>query len=127
MAATAPPRPAGYRELIARDLALATRLRRTLARSADFEVLASGLSVVCFRHRPRGLARSSWTRTTRPLLAAVQLGGRAFLAGTRVDGRFALRACVVNPLMTAADLDAILADLRTRATRLPSPGSVTIS
>ena len=43
---------AGYRQLISHDIALAARLRRALARSADFEVLASGLSVVCFRHRP---------------------------------------------------------------------------
>ena len=42
----------GYRQLISHDIALAARLRRALARSADFEVLASGLSVVCFRHRP---------------------------------------------------------------------------
>ena len=106
---------AGYRDLIARDLALAARLRRTLARAGDFEVLGSGLSVVCFRHRPPGLGDEELDAHNQALLAAVQLGGRAFLAGTRVDGAFALRACLVNPLMTAADLDAILADLRTRA------------
>ena len=117
---------AGYRDLIARDLALATRLRRTLARSADFEVLGSGLSVVCFRHRPRGLGPEELDAHNQALLAAVQLGGRAFLAGTRVDGAFALRACVVNPLMTAADLDAILADLRTRCrpADLPAPAAI---
>jgi hypothetical protein len=38
-----------------------------------------------------------------------------------VDGAFALRACIVNPLMAAADLDAILADLRARAAHLTPP------
>ena len=44
----------GYRRLIAADLATAGELRRAVAASADFELLASGLSVVCFRHRPAG-------------------------------------------------------------------------
>ncbi len=82
-------------------------------------MLASGLSVVCFRHRPAGLGPDELDAHNQALLAAVQLGGRAFLAGTRVGGAFALRACIVNPLMTGADLDAIISDLRARATPRP--------
>ena len=106
---------AGYRQLISRDIAMAARLRRALARSADFEVLASGLSVVCFRHRPAGLADAELDSHNQAALRAVQLGGRAFLAGTQVDGRFAFRACIVNPGMTGAGIDALLADIRARA------------
>ena len=113
---------AGDRELISRDIALAVRLRRALARAADFEVLASGLSVVCFRHRPAGLACAELDRHNQAVLRAVQLGGRAFLAGTEVDGRFAVRACIVNPGMTAADIDAIITDIRTRAAALAVSG-----
>jgi glutamate/tyrosine decarboxylase-like PLP-dependent enzyme len=113
---------AGYRELISRDIALAVRLRRALARAADFELLASGLSVVCFRHRPAGLAGPELDRHNQAVLRAVQLGGRAFLAGTQVDGRFAVRACIVNPGMTAADIDAIITDIRTRAAALAVSG-----
>jgi hypothetical protein len=32
-----------------------------------------------------------------------------------VDGRFAFRACIVNPGMTGAGIDALLADIRARA------------
>lgn len=106
---------AGYRQLISHDIALAARLRRALARAADFDVLASGLSVVCFRHRRPGLTDPELDAHNQALLRAVQLGGQAFLAGTQVDGRFALRACIVNPGMTAADIDAIIADLRRHA------------
>ena len=107
---------AGYRQLISRDIALAARLRRALARAADFEVLASGLSVVCFRHRPAGLTGPELDRHNQAVLRAVQLGGRAFLAGTQVDGHFALRACIVNPGMTGADVDAMIS-------RHPHPGA----
>lgn len=106
---------AGYRQLISHDIALAARLRRALARSADFEVLASGLSVVCFRHRPAGLTGPELDRHNQAVLRAVQLGGQAFLAGTQVDGHFALRACIVNPGMTGADVDAMISDIRARA------------
>ena len=111
----------GYRELISRDLARATQLRRALARSADFEVLASGLSVVCFRHRPAGLSGPALDAHNQAVLRAVQLGGRAFLAGTQVDDRFALRACIVNPGLTGADVNAMIGDIRARAA---APGAL---
>ena len=56
------------------------------------------------------------------MLKAVQLGGRAFLAGTSVDGAFALRACIVNPGLTAARVPGLLRDIRDRAAELLSAG-----
>jgi aromatic-L-amino-acid/L-tryptophan decarboxylase len=132
----------GYRRLIAADLATAGELRRAIEASSDFELLASGLSVVCFRHRPAGMDpahldsagpdRSHLDRAgvdpagldqhNRAVLKAVQLGGRAFLAGTNVDGAFALRACIVNPGLTAARVPGLLRDIRDRATEVLSAG-----
>jgi aromatic-L-amino-acid decarboxylase len=127
----------GYRRLIAADLATAGELRRAIEASSDFELLASGLSVVCFRHRPAGmdparldsagldragLDRAGLDRHNRAVLRAVQLGGRAFLAGTTVDGVFALRACIVNPGLTAARVPGLLRDIRDRAAELLSAG-----
>jgi hypothetical protein len=54
------------------------------------------------------------------VLKAVQLGGRAFLAGTTVDGAFALRACIVNPGLTTARVAGLLGDIRDRARDLLS-------
>ena len=50
---------------------------------------------------------------------AVQLGGLVFLAGTTVDGVFALRACIVNPGLTITRAMALLDDVRDRAADLP--------
>jgi glutamate/tyrosine decarboxylase-like PLP-dependent enzyme len=130
----------GYRRLIAADLATAAELRRAVEASSDFELLASGLSVVCFRHRPAGmdparlasagpdgagldragLDRAGLDRHNRAVLESVQLGGRAFLAGTTVNGAFALRACIVNPGLTAARVPGLLRDIRDRAAELLS-------
>jgi hypothetical protein len=67
--------------------------------------------VVCFRVRPAGVPEDALDGLNRRVLSAVQLGGRAFLAGTTVDGRFALRACVVNPGSSVNDADAVLAEV----------------
>lgn len=105
---------AGYRDLIAHDLAVADRLAAAVAAAPDLELLAHGLSVVCFRCRPEKLAGDAarLDALNRRVLAAVQLGGRAFLAGTSIDGVFALRACVVNPGTRPEDADALVAEIR---------------
>lgn len=112
----------GYRELIGHDLWLAGYLRAAVAAAPDLELLAGELSIACFRYRPSrsagrpcaeaGLDGAGLDELNRRLVAALQRGGRAFLAGTTVRGRFALRACVVNPGATEADIDALVAEVR---------------
>jgi len=106
----------GYRELIARDVAVAGRLAAAVEAAPDLELLATGLSVVCFRCTPRD-PDLDIDALNRRVLTQVQLGGKAFLAGTTVDGMFALRACVVNPGMGSADAEAIVAEVRAALNR----------
>jgi aromatic-L-amino-acid decarboxylase len=116
----------GYRDLIAHDIATADRLASGVRAAPDLQLLANGLSVVCFRCRPVDWAGDDQAldELNREVLSAIQLGGRAFLAGTTVNGVFALRACVVNPGSGAADADAVLAETRATLSRLtgsPNP------
>jgi aromatic-L-amino-acid/L-tryptophan decarboxylase len=98
----------GYRNLISRDLDTANALRAAVGQAPDFELLASGLSVVCFRHRPAGLGEQDLNTHNRNLAERLQRDGRAFLAATTVDGRAALRACIVDPRTDPSDVDAVL-------------------
>jgi aromatic-L-amino-acid/L-tryptophan decarboxylase len=111
---------AGYRELIAHDIAVADRLVAGVVDAPDLELLAHGLSVVCFRCRPVDWPGDAQAldALNRQVLSALQLGGRAFLAATTVNGVFALRACVVNPGSSAADADAVLAEVTALLGRL---------
>ena len=102
----------GYRDLIARDIDAAGRLRGAVEDSPDFELLAHGLSVVCFRHRPPGLAGDDLNAHNRKLVALLQRSDLGFLAATEIDGMAALRACVVNPMTTGAHLRELLDTLR---------------
>lgn len=106
----------GYRRLVAHDLEVAEGLARSVAGADDLELLAAGMSIVCFRWRPPGVSDpTALDEANRRLLGALQRGGAAFLAGTTVRGAFALRACVVDPATTAADCEALLDAVRAAA------------
>ena len=100
----------GYRALMEHDLALADRLAAQIQAAPDLELLAAGLSVVCFRVAPPAIASQAdqLDELNRRVLAAVQMGGQAFVTGTTVRGQFALRACVVNPRTSPEDVDLLV-------------------
>ncbi|HZS61110.1 MAG TPA: pyridoxal-dependent decarboxylase [Gemmatimonadaceae bacterium] len=92
----------GYKQRITNDCMLAERFADQIRRRADLELWSpSSLSIVCFR------LRDSDDRN-RDLLKSIQHGGRAFLSGTVIDGRFWLRCCFVNHLTTDADIEILM-------------------
>ncbi|MEU8057852.1 pyridoxal phosphate-dependent decarboxylase family protein [Microbispora bryophytorum] len=102
---------------VARLVRHTTRLARVLAAmiedSADFDLIAPVVtSVVAFRHRPTGLDAAAVETLNEAIPAAVQRRGRAFLTGTRLRGAAALRACVLHPDTTEADLSVLLEEIR---------------
>ncbi len=102
----------GYRELIARDIAVADHLAARLDEATDFEIVATGLSVVCFRHRPDGVAEEDLDAHQSRLATSLQTEGDAFLAPSAVNGRTVLRACIVNPGTTTGDIDEVIEIIR---------------
>ena len=115
---------AGYRALIEHDLALAEHLAARVDEHPDLELLALGMSIVCFRYAPPDL-RSHGDRLdelNRALLEQVQLGGQAFLSSTTLRGRFVLRACFVNPRATPQDVDFLVDLVRETGQRLAAGG-----
>jgi aromatic-L-amino-acid/L-tryptophan decarboxylase len=112
-----------YRASLARDLALARRLRQRLQESSDFEIVAAGpLSITCFRFVPTPRPRDAeLDQLNRTVLEAVQQDGQVFLTGTELTGRFVLRACIVNFRTGEQDLEALLDALRRAASGLAPP------
>ena len=74
------------------------------------------LSITTFRYVPRDLQPSAGTpdtetylqRLNQELLTRVERSGEAFLSNAMVNGRFALRACIVNFRTSLADIEALL-------------------
>ncbi len=106
----------GCLDLIADDCRLAARLYERATAHPDFEALTHSLSVTTFRYVPADLrptqgndaaTESYLNRLNQALLTAVERSGDLFLSNAIIEGRFALRACVVNFRTTEADVDAV--------------------
>lgn len=97
------------------NIAVARHLAKLVAASADFELLAPvPLSIVCFRYKG---GDDGFNRT---LMVEVQRDGDSYLSNAVIDGRFALRACIVNYRTTIEDADRLLHAIR-RVAGLLSP------
>jgi aromatic-L-amino-acid decarboxylase len=100
----------GYAAAVEHDVAMARRLADEVKARPDFELLAEPtLSIVVFRYRPRGLADElALDGINRAIVNRLAGEGSFFLAPTRLKGRTALRAAIVNFRTTENDLTALV-------------------
>jgi len=100
----------GYARALDHDLALASYLSDRVSADPDLKLMAPpSLSVVCFCVEPAGVSGDEQlNELNRAVLERLQLSGRGFLSSTVLNGRFVLRACIVNPLSGQRDVDAML-------------------
>jgi glutamate/tyrosine decarboxylase-like PLP-dependent enzyme len=106
----------GLGHLVEANVAIAKYLSARVAASDDFEQLPETpeLSVVCFRHVPQGPKLTADALDTHQdgLQAALEASGDGWLSTTRLRGSTWLRAGVMNPMTTEADIDRLLTTLR---------------
>src|SRR5262249_61833151 len=106
---------------LARHLALARPLADLVDAAPDLERLAPvELSIVCFRWVPPGAGADAAAvdALNKRIMETVQAEGRAFLTNTTLNGRFALRACVLHYGTTESDLEALVSAVRDAGARL---------
>jgi glutamate/tyrosine decarboxylase-like PLP-dependent enzyme len=109
------------RRAIDDNIEVARHLGDLIDASDDFERLAPvPLSIVCFRYcggnRFLGLPEEV-DRFNKRLMVEVQRDGESYLSNATVNGRFALRACIVNFRTRRADVERLLASIRRVALR----------
>lgn len=103
-----------YTQRISHDAALARYLGDRAQERPDFELATPvGLSICCFRYVPPDLPAGPDREPYLSLLnervmTECQLDGRTFFSNAVLEGRFVLRACIVNFRTEAEDLDATL-------------------
>jgi glutamate/tyrosine decarboxylase-like PLP-dependent enzyme len=106
----------GYRRMIADDMLLSAHLFERVSQHPEFERFTQSLSICTFRYVPvdlrdlrgDGEVERYLDRLNRELLVAVERSGDAFLSSAVVQGRFALRACIVNFHTSLDDIEALL-------------------
>lgn len=114
----------GIADAIESNLDCARYLSELVDDSHDFEMLAPvGLSIFCMRYLPTGFRDGELTqvqereldRFNERLMLRVQRDGGSYLTNATVNGRFALRGCVLNYRTTRKDMEALLDDVRRAA------------
>jgi glutamate/tyrosine decarboxylase-like PLP-dependent enzyme len=116
---------AGYRRMIADDIALAGAMAAAIERQDELELVTQSLSITTFRYLPPDLRDSAdrstaeyLNRLNATLLDELQRGGEIFVSNAVIGGRYALRACIVNFHTTAADVEAVPAVVVAHGRRL---------
>jgi aromatic-L-amino-acid/L-tryptophan decarboxylase len=105
----------GYVASIAEDIRLARRLFQLLDDHPEFIALTQHLSITTFRYVPSNLreklgdpqVEASLDDLNRELLAYLEQSGKLFLSNAVINGRFALRACIVNFRTSDEDIEAL--------------------
>jgi aromatic-L-amino-acid decarboxylase len=106
---------AGYREMIGDDIALARRLFTLAAEHPELEALTHNLSITTLRYVPSELraglgsepTEAYLNRLNQRLLTSIEKSGEAFCSNASIDGRYALRFCIVNFRTSTGDIEAV--------------------
>lgn len=103
----------GYEQMIRDDIHLAQTLFESIDRHPELEAVTCDLSITTFRFVPADLSLSGdakaafLDRLNMNILTHLQEGGRSFVSNALVNGRYVLRACVVNFRTTREDIEAL--------------------
>lgn len=101
-------------QVISHTCALARLLEQRVQESDGLELLAPvALNIVCFRYcgtdeAGRALNDAASDRLNASILVALQESGVAAPSATHINGRFAIRAAIVNHRTVAADIEALV-------------------
>jgi len=106
---------AAYREMIEEDVALARRLYELAAEHPELEALTHNLSITTLRYVPSELRASVGSEQTEAylnrlnqlLLTYVENSGEAFCSNALIEGKSALRFCIVNFRTSTRDIEAV--------------------
>jgi len=103
----------GYEQMLAEDIQLAKELYELVAKQPELETFTHSLSITTFRYVPHDLKSSSekieeyLNQLNTELLTRVQNSGEAYISNAVIEGKFLLRACIVNFRTSLADIEAL--------------------
>lgn len=100
-------------DMIQKDIDLSRYLADQVEKATDFELVArSPLAIACFRYVGNLREEAKIVEINERLINALEEDGRVFITATRLKGKFALRACLINHRKTEASTDYLLDVIR---------------
>jgi len=103
----------GYIRMIRDDIGLAEYLYQRADEHPELEACTQNLSITTFRYVPpdvqpgKNESDQPLNELNARLLAELQKDGQAFVSNAIVDGKYLLRACIVNFRTTKDDIDKL--------------------
>jgi glutamate/tyrosine decarboxylase-like PLP-dependent enzyme len=103
----------GYAQMISGDISLSRKLFEQVGLYPELEPFTQSLSIATFRFVPADLDRDGvdsevyLDKLNRELLNRLQNSGEVYLSNAVIDGKFALRACIVNFRTSLDDIEAL--------------------
>ncbi|TVR50490.1 MAG: aminotransferase class I/II-fold pyridoxal phosphate-dependent enzyme [Gemmatimonadales bacterium] len=99
-----------FRTAVAHGIDRAEEVEARVRASRELELLSpASLGIVTYRFRPRGWEdEGPLEALNRGIQGRLREEGTAMTSSTRLNNRFALRVCVLNPHTTRKDLDDLL-------------------
>jgi glutamate/tyrosine decarboxylase-like PLP-dependent enzyme len=103
----------GYEQMLADDIQLAKRLYELVVNQPELEAFTQSLSITTFRYVPRDLKMDDekteeyLNQLNTELLTHLQNSGEAYISNAVIDGKFCLRACIVNFRTSLEDIEAL--------------------
>ena len=114
----------GIAELQEELVDVCRRAAERIARHPEFELaLEPQTNILCFRHRPAGLAEDQLDRHNADLRERVNLDRFTYITATTFEGARWLRFTFINPRTTDADVDAVCERIRILGSGPVVPGT----
>ncbi len=100
-------------KMIQKDIDLTHYLADLITQSSDFELKSvSDLAVACFRYKGNLMNEADITALNQRLIPALEADGNVFIAGTKLNNQFVLRACLINHRKQKASVQFLLETIR---------------
>jgi aromatic-L-amino-acid decarboxylase len=104
----------GYEQMISDDIKLAKKLFQLIDAHAELEAFTNSLSITTFRYVPKGYNKNQentdeyLNKLNNEILTQLQEGGEAFVSNAVLDGKYLLRACIVNFRTSLKDIEELI-------------------
>ena len=100
-------------QMIQKDIDLTHYLAELITNSTDFELKSvSDLAVACFRYKGNYTKERDIIAINEQLIPALEADGSVFIAGTKLNNQFVLRACLINHRKQKASVEFLLDTIR---------------
>lgn len=99
--------------MLADDIQLAKELYDLVDKHPELEAFTQALSITTFRYVPSDLDSNAegvdeyLNQLNTELLTRLQNSGEAYVSNAVIDGKFTLRACIVNFRTSVEDIEAL--------------------